>query len=241
MQQERNKLGWSTAFLAVSGLIPLVSLLRHQPDALLIYSVFVVACLFRRQLAGLADHLPGPPATYLILFFIVSGDLAETFAWMDNYSKATAEPALLHPQLIPDLILGIGLYTGWALAWLIVFRWYRFSLAEAFVVTGIQAIFFEQLGAVFLRMVAVMLTNPLSSLLMALYVFAVHASVVGLAMVPVIHRLDDPNKSRHWSRFVLVIVLVVGLTMLCTGLMGAFTNLFGGLPPKKSIVEHPFW
>jgi hypothetical protein len=38
-----------------------------------------------------------------------------------------------------------------------------------------------------------------------------------------------------------VIVLVVGLTMLCTGLMGAFTNLFGGLPPKSSIIAHPFW
>jgi hypothetical protein len=217
MQRERSKLSWNRAFLAASGLIPLLSLLRHQPDALLIYSVFVVACLFRRQLAGLADHLPGPPAIYLILFFIVSGDLAETFAWMDNYSKATAEPPLLHPQLIPDLILGIGLYTGWALAWLIVFRWYCFSLSEAFLVTGFQAIFFEQLGGVFLRMIAVLITNPLLSLLMALYVFAVHASVVGLAMVPLIHRFDDLNKSRHWSGFVLVIVLVVGLTMLCTG------------------------
>ena len=198
-QRERRKLSWSTALLVASGLIPMLSLLRHEPDSLLIYSVFVVACLFRRQLAGLANHLPGPPAVYLILFFIVSGELAETFAWMGNYSKAIDNPALLHPQLIPDLILGIGLYTGWALAWLIVFRWYRFSLAEAFVITGLQAILFEQLGGVLLRMVAVLLTNPLLSLLMALYVFAVHASVVGLAMVPVIHRLVDPNRVQSAS------------------------------------------
>jgi len=222
-------------------MIPLLSLLRHQPDALLIYSVFVVAYLLRRQLVRLADLLPGPPALHLVFFFIVSGDLAETFAWMDNYSKAMVEPALLHPQLIPDLILGVGLYTGWALAWLIVLRWYRFSLIETFVVTGFQAIFFEQLGGVFLRMVSALLTNPLLSLLMGLYVFGVHASVVGLAMLPVIHRFDDPRKSRHWSRFVLVIVLVVGLTMLCTGLMGALTKLCGGLPPKRSIIKHPFW
>ena len=219
----------------LSGLIPLLSLLRHEPDSELIYSVFVVACLFRRRLAGLADHLPGPPALYLLLFFLVSGSLAETFAWMGNYSKAMGKPILLHPQIIPDLILGVGLYTGWAIAWLIVLRWYRFSLAETFLITGFQAIFFEELGRVFLRMVAVFFANPLLSLLMALYVFAVHASVVGLAMVPVIHRFDDPSKSRHWSRFVLVIVLVVGLTMLCTGLMGALTKLCGGLPPE---VDH---
>ena len=76
---------------------------------------------------------------------------------------------------------------------------------------------------------------------MALYVFTVHASVVGLAMVPVLHRFDDPRKSRHWSRFVLVIVLMVSLAMLCTGLVGALTELCGGLPPKRSIIEHPFW
>jgi hypothetical protein len=173
---------WSTAVLLLSGIIPLLSLLRHQPESLLIYSVFVVACLLRRQLIRLADLLPGPPTSHLVFFFIVAGDLAETFAWMDNYAKAVAEPALLHPQLIADLILGVGLYTGWALAWLIVLRWYRFSLIEAFMVTGFQAIFFEQLGAVFLRMVSVLATNPLFSLVIGLYVFAVHASVVGLAM-----------------------------------------------------------
>lgn len=39
----------------------------------------------------------------------------------------------------------------------------------------------------------------------------------------------------------LVIGLVVGLCIACTGLMGRLTLLFGGLPPKRSIIEHPLW
>ena len=160
---------------------------------------------------------------------------------MGNYTKAAPTPGLLHPQLIANAIVAVGLYGGWALAWLIVFRWYRFSLTEAFLITGFQAIFLEGLGQVFIRMVAVFPSKPLLALLMGLWVFAVHASVVGLAMIPVIHRFDDPAKSRHWSRFPVAVVLMVALAILGCYLMAHLTSLFGGLPPKRSIVEHPFW
>jgi len=225
----------------LSGLVPLLSLVQHQPSSLLIYSVFVLAWLFRRRLAALADRLPGPAALHLVFFFVLAGELAEAFAWMDNYSKAAPTPGLLHPQLMANAVLAVGLYVGWAVAWLIVLRWYRFSLTEAFLITGFQAIFLEGLGQVFLRMVAVFPSNPLLALLMGLYVFAVHASVVGLALIPVIHRLDDPAKSRNWSRFPVVVVLAVALAILGCDLMARLTVLFGGLPPKRSIVEHPFW
>jgi hypothetical protein len=229
------------AIFILSGLVPLLSLAQHQPDSLLIYSVFVLACLFRRSLAALGDRLPGPAALHLVFFFVLAGELAEAFAWMGNYTKAAPTPGLLHPQLIANAILAVGLYVGWALAWLIVLRWYRFSLTEAYLITGFQAIFLEGFGAVLIRMMAVFRSNPLLALLMGLWVFAVHASVVGLALIPVIHRLDNPAKSRHWSRFPMVVVLVITLVILGCDLMGRVTLLFGGLPPKRSIIEHPFW
>jgi len=57
--------------------------------------------------------------------------------------KAAPEPALFHPQLFADLIIGVGFYGGWGFAWWLAFRWFRFSVAEAFIVTGIQGIFFR--------------------------------------------------------------------------------------------------
>jgi hypothetical protein len=155
--------------------------------------------------------------------------------------KAASEPALFHPQLLVDLWLGMGFYGGWALAWLLAGRWFRYSVGEAFVVTGLQGIFFEQLGSVFVAMVRTAPTNPLLALLFGLYVFAVHGSAVGLALAPIASHFDSPVKRRHWLRFPVVIGLMVGLAIAGTWLAAAAWLPFGGLPPKRSIVEHPFW
>jgi len=225
----------------LSGLVPLVDAFRKHPDSLLIYTVFVLACLFRRPLAALADRLPGPSALHLLGSFILFGWLAETFAWIGNYSTAAPNPGLLHPQFFANQILAVGLYSGWAIAWLIVLRWFRFTLTEAMVVTGLQGIVFEGLGRVFVKIISVVMVNPLLAVMMALYLFLVHCSFLGAAMAPVLHQFDRPDKSRHWVRYVLVIVLVVALCIICTALMGWLTKLFGGLPPKRSIIEHPLW
>ncbi|MCC2668633.1 MAG: hypothetical protein K0Q72_1104 [Armatimonadetes bacterium] len=230
------------AWLIFSGLIPLLGLLSKPPGtALLIYTLFVTACLGRARLAALADRLPGSPTVWLCVAFTVSGMLTETFAWLNNYLEAAKKPALFHPQLLFDLIVGLGFYGGWACAWLLVLRRYRFTLAETFLVTGIQGIFFEQLGAVFIMMLAVLPTNPLQSLLFGLYVCAVHGSAVGLAMAPLLHRFEAPDRSGHWARFPLVMALMVGLAFAGTALVGLLAMPFGGLPPKQSIIEPPFW
>jgi hypothetical protein len=233
---------WGRALLIISGLVPLLGLLNRPPDTtLLIYSTFVVACLARRHLARWADRLPGPAALQLLASFWVAGSLTELFAWMSNYFRSAAEPALLHPQLIADLILGLGFYAGWAVAWLLAMRWFRFSLAETFLITGFQGIFFEQLGAVFIAMLRALPTNPGLSILMGVYVLAVHGSAVGLAMVPVLHRFDAPTNSRHPARFLVAMALMVPLAVAGTWLAGALALVAGGLPPKRSIVEHPYW
>lgn len=228
--------------MVLTGLVPLLGLSSRPPDVmLLIYTVFVVACLLRRRLAALGERMPGPVSLHLLGSFLLAGALTETLAWANNYLKAAKEPALFHPQLFADLIIGIGFYGGWAAAWWIAFRWFRFKLWETFVITGLQGIFFEQLGAVFLAMVRAWATNPFLSVLFGLYVFTVHGSVVGLAMAPLLQRFDAPEKSRSWLRFPVVIALMVGLAFAGCWLVQAVASLFGGLPPKRSIVEHPFW
>jgi hypothetical protein len=228
--------------LVLSGLVPLLGLLGHPPDPmLLIYTVFVVACVFQRRLTALVERLPGPVALHLLGLFLFAGALTETLAWANNYFKAAKEPALFHPQLFADLIIGIGFYGGWAAAWWIALRCFRFRLWETFVVTGLQGIFFEQLGAVFLAMVRAWAANPFLSLVLGLYVFVVHGSGVGLAMAPILDRFTTPEKSRSWLRFPVVIAMMVSLAFAGCWLVQAAASCFGGLPPKRSIVEHPFW
>lgn len=228
---------------AVSGLVPLLGLFSKPPDtALLIYTVYVAAYFGRRHLAALADRLPGPPFLTLCTCFLVSGSLTETFAWLSNYLQRRPEPALFHPQLFADLIVGVGFYQGWAVAWWLTLRFFRFTVAEAFLVTGLQGIFFEQLGAVAREMAKDFPTRPLESILMGLYVLAVHGSAVGLALLPVHHQFDVPSRSRTFVRFPVVIVLMVALAVAGCWLIAGLDKLFPGLlPPKQSIVEHPFW
>ena len=233
---------WKNGLLVVSGLVSLLGLFSRPPDTmLLIYTFFVVVYLFRNKLTALFKHLSGHTSLHLFILFLLSGSLTEILAWIGNFLKGAQEPALFHPQLIPDLILGIGFYGGWAIAWLIAFRWFRFTLLEAFVVTGFQGIFFEQLGSVFLEMLTVFPSNPFLSILLGAYVFVVHGSVTGLAIAPLIHHFDLPHRSRHWVRFPVVIALMVSLSFTGTWLINMGTLLFGGLPAKRSIVEYPFW
>jgi hypothetical protein len=184
---------------------------------------------------------PGPVAFHLLLCFLISGALTEAIAWANSYLKADKTPALFHPQLGVDLLIGIGFYGGWAVAWWIALRWFRFKLWEVFVITGLQGIFLEQLGAVFMAMVRAWTSNLFLALLLGAYVFTVHGSIAGLALLPTLRRFDKPEQSRSWVRFPLVIALMVGLAFLGCGLVQALAFLFGGLPAKQSIIEHPFW
>ena len=233
---------WKNGLLVVSGLVFLLGLFSRPPDTMpLIYAFFVLVYLFRNKLNALFKHLSGHTSLHLFILFLLSGSLTEILAWIGNFLKGAQEPALFHPQLIPDLILGIGFYGGWAIAWLIAFRWFRFTLLEAFVVTGFQGIFFEQLGSVFLEMLTLFPSNPFLSLLLGAYVFVVHGSITGLAVTPLIHHFDLPHRSRHWVRFPVIIALMVSLAFIGTWLIATCAFLFGGLPAKRSIVEHPFW
>ena len=83
--------------------------------------------------------------------------------------------------------------------------------------------------------------NPLQSLLIGAYVFVVYGSAAGLALAPLVNRFDSPQKSRSWARFPVVIALMLALAVSGTFLVNLCALAMGRLPPKRSIVEHPFW
>ena len=233
---------WKRFLFPVSVLIPLLGLLAYPPETMaLLYSIFGLVFLFRKDARNLYKHVPGPDAFKLVVLFLLTGVLTESLAWTNNYVKAAEEPALFHPQLIPDVIIGVGFYGGWALAWLIVLRCYRFTVPEAFIITGLQGIFFEQLGAVFLVMLTISMQNPFASLFFGVYVFAVHGSIVGIALSPVIDETKSAARSSHWMRFPVAVILMVGLAFTGCAIVNWVADLFGGLPPRQSIVEHPLW
>jgi hypothetical protein len=228
--------------LVASGAITLLGFTSKPPDTmLLIYTCFVLAYCFRKPLQRWVGSLPIGLPWLTLLSFWAAGSLTESLAWSNNYLKAAPEPALFHPQLIPDLIVGLGFYGGWAGAWWIATRWFRYSIRDAFLVTGFQGIFFEQLGAVFSAMLQLLSTNPGLALLFGVYVFLVHGSTVGLSLVPIHHRLMSPTASRSPLRFPVAIALMVGGAFLGAWCIAMGAELFGGLPEKRSIVEHPLW
>jgi hypothetical protein len=233
---------WPQLLFAGSGLLPLAGLASHPPDVmLLIYSLYVAAWFGRDWLARQVAARAGGAGVYLVASFLIAGLATETLAWGNNYLKAAPEPALFHPQLLPDLIIGIGFYGGWACAWLIALRRFNFSLGETFLVTGIQGIFFEQLGAVVVVMARIFNTQPLQAVILGVYVLAVHGSAAGLGMAPVNASFSQPLRSRHWARFPFVVVLMVAFAFAGCEFVGLIAMAFGGLPPKRSIVSHPFW
>ena len=71
--------------------------------------------------------------------------------------------------------------------------------------------------------------------------FLVHGSAAGVALAPVLHQMERREASRSGARFAVVVVLMVGLAFLGCWLIGAGSLLAGGLPPKRSIIDHPLW
>lgn len=232
---------WQIA-LGLCGSIAFLGLLARPPEVMLfIFTCFCMALPFHERLADLADRLPGQFYVKLLVSFWVVGSTTEIVAWTNNYLKEASEPALFHPQLVPDLIIGLGFYGGWAVAWWICSRWFSFSIAEAFIITGLQGIFFEQLGAVFLVMLQLVAAAPFQAVLLGLYVFLVHGSIVGLALLPFGRKLNREGGSKHWVRFVCVVVMMVSFAAVGSWLAVGATLQFGGLLPPRSITDHPLW
>jgi hypothetical protein len=226
--------------LIISGLIPVLGFITSHDATLLIYSLFVVALLNRGRLAAAFARVRLPGAVKFTLAVIVSGWLTEFFAWLGSYLKHDKDPALFHPQLIPDLILAIGFYGGWALAWLLVLRRWRFTLRGVFMVTGFMGIFVEQNGAVLAAIIA-SLANPLAAFILALYVFAVYGSIMGLPYLLNERDLPATGQRAGWLKYPAILLgmfLGAKLLFLVVALIASALHL---IPPRQPIWEHPFF
>ena len=225
--------------LGLSALVPLPGLLAAPHDTMLpIYSLFVAAVFLRRPIEAAAARVRLPHGLAFGLLVLASGLLTETLAWLSSYLARAPEPALLHPQLAYDLLLSPVVYGGWALAWPLLMRRWRFSLAEVFVIQGLYGILLEQDGAIFRQGLAAM---PWGLVLWA-YVFLVYGAAIGLAYLPFERAYAGEGRRRGWVR----LPIALGATLLATVVSSlawmAVLHLLGiTIPDPRPIVEAPLW
>lgn len=219
--------------LALSGFIPLLLLLRKDPT-LLIYSLFVLSYFLRDKFVSRTNKIILPKSLKFFVLVSFSAFIVEIFAWLESYLNRNPNPPLLHPQLFADLISAVGFYGSWVIAWLVLMKFFKYSLKEVFVIQGLYGIFIEQQGAVFLQG----LTNPLG-VIWWVYVFLVYGSVIGIAYLPVRDEFFQEERSNHWIKYPLAFVFIFISTLVVSTV---WTILVGGfLPQPKPIWEHPFW
>jgi hypothetical protein len=163
--------------------------------------------------------------------------VTECLAWWSNYLARSPEPALFHPQLAYDLLIGLGFYTGNALAWALALRWFRFTPAQVFITQGAFGVFVEQDGAVF-RMGLVSLPG---GALLWLYVFLVYGSYIGIAHAFVQDAVAGKGRYNGWLKYAAALALIAALTVIVTGLWAFPWQASGAIPPPSPIWERPIW
>jgi hypothetical protein len=223
------------SLFVLSGLLPILALLNPQPDPTpLIYSIFVLTYVIRRRSASVSEEACASTWSFG-LAIVGCGLLLESLSWTTNFVKCAPQPALMHPQLLPDLALGIAFYSGWAIAWVVLLRYFSFSLRQVFCAQGAFGVLIEQRGAIFLGGLAVM---PFGLVLWA-YVFLVYGSVVGIAYLLFGERLRTVAGRDRWWRYPLAWLLITVLTLALVGVWQALLRVAGLLPEPRAICRFP--
>jgi hypothetical protein len=251
--QDRAGVSWRRAvyvvwqlLLAAGALYCARGIFRGKPEPMpLIFTFFVLGLFFRSYGAVLVAHIRLRPELKFVLLVVLSGWLAESLAWWGNYIHRDPEPALLHPQLLPDLILAIGYYGGWAVAWLVLLRFFRFNVWEVFLTTGILALPLEQDGDVVRRA----LEQGVMGFVGPLFIYVVYGSIMGLGYVFVEKELQgDKSRARFvrppWSvvKYPLAPAVAYFIGLFVVG--QAFwwvVETAGMIPEKKPIWEYLWW
>ncbi|MDD5370683.1 MAG: hypothetical protein PHQ40_16495 [Anaerolineaceae bacterium] len=217
------------ALFAFSGVIVLLGSINSP--VLLPYPLFVLTYLCGWRLPQI-----GTPAVRLLLATMLSTTILETGAWLDNYLKNAPAPILLHPQLIPDLMISIGIYAAWWLTWWLILRRYHFTVLQVFLTTGLYGVLLEQQGKVFLAGLA---QFPLGVGLW-LFVAVAYGSTMALAFFLV---RDSFTAVRDgWFKYLLAWGGLFLLTLVTSIVWGLLLQGLNMIPPKlMPMREHPFW
>jgi hypothetical protein len=231
--RRRRVLRW---LFALSGLIPLLPLLNPQPDpTLLIYTLFVLTYFITDGGAG-ARYQDIRAATWSFGLAVVgAGLLLECLAWSSNFLKCNPQPALMHPQLLPDLALGLAFYGGWAIAWLVMLRYFSFSLRQVFCTQAAFGVLIEQRGAIFL---GGLVTMPLG-LALWLYVFVVYGSIAGIAYLLFGGPLFDETRRDRWWKYPLAWLLIAVCSLILVALWHILLQGAGLIPEPRAICSFP--
>ena len=204
---------------------------------LLIYSLFVGITFSRLRLAANIQRIRLNPAIKFVMLVIVAGMMAEFLAWSSSYLERNPNPALFHPQLVYDLLIGIGFYAGNGIAWALILSRYRFSLAQVFATQGVFGVFIEQNGAVFRQGLAAF---PLG-MIFWVYVFLVYGSFIAMAYAITQGELNQAVQRSGWLKYPLALALVWLLTFGVTWLWVLPWEAGGLIPGPKPIWEQPLW
>lgn len=226
--------------LVVSATIPIFLAVFQRDTTLLVYTFFVAIFLARQRSPNLEPKVKTDSKIWFAFSVLMSGWLAEICAWTSNYLSANPNPALLSPQLFSDLILAIGYYGGWAIAWFIVTRWFSFTLRSVFLVTGIMGVFVEQNGSVALAIVGKIGSDPLGSVLLAIFVFAVYGSIMGASYLLAGYSWKQGGKE-SLIKYPLVIVLMFVLSAALFFLASTIGSSTGLVHSPEPIRQHPFF
>lgn len=219
---------WKILF-AISGVLVLLGC--FDSPVLLPYPLLVLAYFLNWRLP-----VKGKPFVRLVIATYLSTLILESGAWLNEYIRNNPEPALFHPQLIPDLIMGIGFYAAWWLTWGLVLRKYHFTTAQVFITTGLYGVLMEQQGKIFL----VGLQSMPAGLLLWAFVFLAYGSTMALAFYLV--RDDFTGGRDHWLKYPLAwlgLFFFSFATSLVWGLV--LQVLHFNPPPKFPMKDHPLW
>lgn len=219
---------WKLIFAISGGLVLLACL---DSPVLLPYPLLVLAYLLGWKLP-----IRGTPPFRLLVSTMASTLILESSAWLNEYLKNTPQPALFHPQLIPDLIMGLGFYAAWWLTWWLVLRRYHFTTPQVFITTGLYGILMEQQGRIFFAGLQAM---P-AGLLLWLFVFVVYGSTMALAFWLV--RGDHASTRGHWSKYIFAWLGLFIFSFATSLAWGFILQILNFHPIEKlPIREHPFW
>ncbi len=222
--------------LYITGIIPLLMLFGNKPDiTLLIYLFFLLVFFFRIRLAKALRFITLPKRVIFLILISISGLLFEILAWTSNFLQQNQNPALLHPQLIPDLLLAIGFYASWAVGWVIATKKFTYSVKEVFILQGIYGIVLEQSGEILISG----LTNFPFGIYLWIYVFIVYGSIIGIPFSVLYTSAVKKEKSAGWYKHLFALLIIFAITFLISSSWNHI--LIPLLPSKKSIVEFPFW
>lgn len=206
---------------------------------LAIYSVFAMAYLWRRPLRRAVARLPLGPRTTLAVLIIAVGLLRETLTWASEYVQGDQFVMLWRPQLVPTLLISLGLYAAWALGWSAALWWYRYRLGEVLLIQAVFGLVADRLGQ---TMLAGLATMPFG-LFLWLHAMVVSAATLGVAWLlagDTLARLPDRPADGAF-RYASPALLTGVSMMLIFMVWGPLLGYLEVVPDPAPIRDRPFW